>query len=500
MSWIVLLLCTVATCAALEVKYHRGLVVLAFRKVVEDGDFLVAETDTDDPTFLFSLNITRPHMVFALANIRQPVILRHLRANHVLVSESEPLQADALSPMHGHLSLTTNLKEMSITWISNATTNPLVRWGLSAVSLNNNAPAVNLTYKISDMCAAPATDPHNFLDPGIIYTAVMTNLPYDTDIFYAYGSAAGWSPVSHFRLKAPATSAMKFIAFGDLGVAPHQQPAAVSTERMMQHLNTTELVVHVGDISYARGHAYIWEQFFNEIQPVSTRVPYMTSIGNHEFDFKGQPFKPSWSTYSTDSGGECGVPYVARFAMPYPDHSRALHNRSLYYSFNYGPVHFAMLDSESDFLPGSPQFKWLNADLAAVDRRATPFVIVTNHRPLYDSSWGGLLPEVEHVRQSLEPVLVQYAVDVVLVGHIHVYQRSCRVIAGVCNSRGPVHVTIGMAGNIAQTPWLDEPAWLVTRSLNHGIGLFTVANSTAMRVQFERDTTGVIEDDFWVYR
>jgi len=59
---------------------------------------------------------------------------------------------------------------------------------------------------------------------------------------------------------------------------------------------------------------------------------------------------------------------------------------------------------------------------------------------------------------------------------------------------------IGMAGNISQGPWARVPEWLQKRSLNHGIGLFNVVNSTAMKVQFQRDTTGDIEDEFWIYR
>lgn len=299
-----------------------------------------------------------------------------------------------------------------------------------------------------------------------------------------------------------ALSATQFrmIAFGDMGVSPHQAPAEFSALRIIERLNTTDIVVHIGDISYARGHAYEWDQFFKEIEPISTRVPYMTGIGNHEYDYIGQPFKPSWSSYSTDSGGECGVPYMARFAMPYLDNDRTFRNRTLYYSFHYGPLHIVMLDSESDFLQGSPQHTWLQKDLAGVDRRATPFVIVTSHRPLYDSSWGGLLPEVTFLRDAIEPLLEQYSVDLVLVGHIHVYQRSCRVLNNKCNSKGPVHLTIGMAGNIAQTPWNGEPEWLITRSLNHGIAVFTVTNSTAMHIQFVRDTTNVVEDDFWLTR
>lgn len=69
---------------------------------------------------------------------------------------------------------------------------------------------------------------------------------------------------------------------------------------------------------------------------------------------------------------------------------------------------------------GSKQWRWLDADLASVDRSQTPFVIVTGHRPLYTSSlqedkFGAGL--IEHI----QPVLLQHRVDVYLSG------QSCAV-------------------------------------------------------------------------
>ena len=90
-----------------------------------------------------------------------------------------------------------------------------------------------------------------------------------------------------------------------------QQPALNTTRLVIGQLNQTDFVLHVGDISYAEGYAsvvsikgtvrvykipvshiqgnfilfYQWDDFFDLIQPVSTRVPYMVCIGNHERDY-----------------------------------------------------------------------------------------------------------------------------------------------------------------------------------------------------------------------
>lgn len=55
------------------------------------------------------------------------------------------------------------------------------------------------------------------------------------------------------------------------------------------------------------------------------------------------------------AGGECGVPYAARYYTPPPFTGEPRGPRTSYYSFNAGPVHFLLLDSESPGGPGSPQ-------------------------------------------------------------------------------------------------------------------------------------------------
>jgi hypothetical protein len=61
-----------------------------------------------------------------------------------------------------------------------------------------------------------------------------------------------------------------------------------------------------------------------------------------------------------------------------------------------GPVHILSLNSEIDMAPGSAQYAFAQADLAAVNRTRTPFVVMQWHRPMYsaaspssnDFQWG----------------------------------------------------------------------------------------------------------------
>jgi len=59
----------------------------------------------------------------------------------------------------------------------------------------------------------------------------------------------------------------------------------------------------------------------------------------------------------------------------------------------------------------------------------------------------------DYMRDSLEHLMVQYNVNLALWGHVHKYERTCGVSNFTCaedDSDAPVHVVIGMAGNVSQ--------------------------------------------------
>ena len=77
--------------------------------------------------------------------------------------------------------------------------------------------------------------------------------------------------------------------------------------------------------------------------------------------------------------------------------------------------------TELDFSKGSPQYKWLEADLKAVDRSKTPWVVLNGHRPIYTTSIigsqpAGVLTVAKDLQLALEDLLYKYNVDVTFHG------------------------------------------------------------------------------------
>jgi len=385
--------------------------------------------------------------------------------------------------------------------------NSNVRWGFAANNLTHSSLASSHTYAIDDMCGAPANDPKSWVDPGWMYDAEMNIAPGSLSqiVFYDFGNATHRSLVHSFTWGPKSQSSTSFIAYGDMGTGSDRDKN--STAEILSHLEGVDVVVHVGDISYAMGHGSKWEQWFNEIEPVSTQVPYHVVLGNHEFDWPGQSFKPLAFSYMKDSGGECGIPHDKRFHMPGPRFKTPgdflTGSPNIYHSFEVGPdgfgVHFSLISSEHDMMKGSEQYDWLAADLAAVNRTKTPWLVFAQHRPYYGTTIVRILPEYGIMRRTLEPLLVQHHVDLVLTGHIHQYQRTCPMVDLRCNASGPVYMVVGTAGATTQVPWAPKPDWLVARSDQFGIPKF-VANATHMHVRWFRDIDGTIGDEFYIMK
>ncbi len=136
-------------------------------------------------------------------------------------------------------------------------------------------------------------------------------------------------------------------------------------------------------------------------------------------------FHPVWGDYGDDSMGECGRPIYERFHMP--DTGESL----FWYSFDYGAAaHVIHISTEHDYTPGSPQYHWLERDLASVDRSRTPWVIVAGHRPVYTSEdYPDDYRVSLHMQSSFEGLLHTYGVDFYIGGHYH---GQCISYAAVC--------------------------------------------------------------------
>jgi hypothetical protein len=153
------------------------------------------------------------------------------------------------------------------------------------------------------------------------------------------------------------------------------------------------------------------------------------------------------------------VNYVAQFAFPQEVSPDELAQGEEWYSFDYGNAHFVVLNdsvADSSVIAGS-QATWLRADLAAVDRSVTPWIIVSHHRSFY--TCRSTHSPATNLRTAWQPIFDEFAVDFVVNGHNHVYERSLPIRGllegeGQLAAAGPNGIPTHEAGRPSGTIYL----------------------------------------------
>ncbi|CAA0110088.1 Uncharacterised protein [Zhongshania aliphaticivorans] len=252
----------------------------------------------------------------------------------------------------------------------------------------------------------------------------------DRPLRYRVGSdEGGWSPV--YVIMPSPRDEWSFIHFGDHGVG--ELPQLVTAEIMR---TPADLLMLAGDLSYANGDQPIWDLWFEQMEPLLARRITMAAPGNHEQkDFGGDAFKnrfthPDKPLSSPFGSGDLG---------------------SAFYSFDFNRVHFLVTTAGALIEDGTLPEELINieADLAnAALRRLRgeiDFIIVMQHFTIWTDQLDRSPANFTLVALE-ENIFIRYGVDIVIVGHDHVYQRSTAMALGLPNPLGYVQMLVGTGG------------------------------------------------------
>jgi hypothetical protein len=177
--------------------------------------------------------------------------------------------------------------------------------------------------------------------------------------------------------------------------------------------------------------------YMNWFQNVTATVPYMVTPGNHESECHSPACVINHKEYGLPLSNFSAFNH--RWSMPSVESGGHQHS-NMWYSFNFGTVHYVSLNTETDF-PGAGEehtgdsgmknlpaggfghkgeyLQWLENDLkqAAAARQsqtanARPWIVAIGHRPFKD------------IAETAGPLFSQYGVDIYFAGHAHSYSRS----------------------------------------------------------------------------
>lgn len=396
-------------------------------------------------------------------------------------------------PEQVHLSVTSDPSEMIVTFVTGEKITPTVQWDLRNCHPGDSEGEVAVPYG-SDDCqftySAVGTS-RTYTQAswnGQIHEVKLTGLEPSTTYWYRVGDPNfDWS-THNFNFTTPPKigssndpGIYKFIAFGDMGASDVSDINMFQLEKLAQ-AGDIDVILHAGDISYANGYQYVWDDYMRKVEFFSAYVPYMTAVGNHELFYNFTSFKE-------------------RFSMP---GSSSNSNTNMYFSFNYGRAHIIAYSFEEYGglapemqPPNGVEYNWLLRDLemasSSENRTNYPWIIMYGHRPFYCSSTPGnddipCVVEASRYRSWIEPLIHEYSVDLVIQAHVHDYERTYPVYNNTLvtksydNPGAATYVVVGTGGNREGNGNGDNfgnpEDWSAANSNDIGFAFMNITNST----------------------
>lgn len=326
-----------------------------------------------------------------------------------------------------HLSLGDDARSTrSVTWFTDGIEAPA-----SVLEFDSVTPDMSPA-DVARMPLSMRVDASADATPGVeafTHRATATAIDPTLPMRYRVGSeASGWSAVN--VVQPTPTGDFSFVHFGDHGTSHRAQ---MLTQRVLE--DEFDLLLMAGDLSYANGNQPIWDTWFDQNEALFSQKVLMAAPGNHEEE------------------DDAGNTFKNRFTHPNPWTGNVFGSNagSTFYSFDYNRVHFLVTTAGAliNDLTLPEELLAIETDLAmAAARRAAgdiDFIVVMQHFTIWTDQ-DGRSPMNPTLVALEENIIVRYGVDLLLVGHDHVYQRSVPMAFGLPNPFGYVQMMVGTGG------------------------------------------------------
>ena len=271
------------------------------------------------------------------------------------------------------------------------------------------------------------------------HQVAVTDLTPGTAYTYRVGDrAAGvWSAPCAF-VTDDRDAAFSFITVADVQASSQEDflHAAETLQSAVETLPDAEFIVNLGDYVNDNTNEE-WDAYFRAFAPYNNAFTGVPVAGNHDGNITNKLntfcFRNTFCLDKTDNRSIEGV----------------------YYSFDYGNAHFAVLNTNDMYPMSQAQKNWLRNDMNGSD---ATWKILLMHRSLYSAGKNINKPDTIVMRDVLLPIIDELGIDVVLSGHDHMYMRT-DFVKGEKRVGGVTYVTETFGGE--QTTFAVDPAGTV---------------------------------------
>jgi hypothetical protein len=270
-----------------------------------------------------------------------------------------------------------------------------------------------------------------------LHEVQLKNLEPGKEYEYRVGykdKRSSWHPLSTFQ-----GTTFTVLIFPDSQSADYSGWAALARKAYQDHANAS-FFVNMGDLVDNGEQASQWDAWFTAVSPMIEAIPVVPVMGNHE------TYNMDWKVRQPES-------YLHFFSLPSGDPD---HYKNEFYSFDYGAVHFVVLNTQSSELaPWEPnltkdQITWFRKDMTSTNKKwkvvimhKDPFQYAFNNRPGRHREEG-----FSEEGRTWMPLFDEYGVDVVLSAHLHTFRDRGHVFGFERSAQGPLYILTGIAGDV----------------------------------------------------
>lgn len=319
--------------------------------------------------------------------------------------------------------------QMTVMWQLDTVISTIINWGET------------LTYDNSDTVLEFGND-HQF-------KFTINGLNPETKYFYKVSIDSINKTGSFYTAKRDTSKNVSFYIYGDTRDNPDIQNNV--TGEILAQINNDPLsqtfCLMAGDcVGFGRTEDAWQNQFFDQSysnnELLKRSLPLIIARGNHE---------------NFDTNYNCGNATIFYKYWTYSFADSSTNGNDMYHSFDYGPVHIAVLDqyNNNSYDPGeiSPtELAWLQSDLSNSNK---PWKFILLHEPgwsadsISKSGHGNNLD----VQNNIQPLCIQYGVQAIFGGHNHYYAH--------CLVDSIHHFTLGGGGAPLYSPFYTSGGYVV---------------------------------------
>lgn len=269
-----------------------------------------------------------------------------------------------------------------------------------------------------------------------VHRVKLTGLSPNTQYHYRASQDGAWSNDKAFYSAVEPGTPFKFAAYADTRTYPVDHNGIAGLVKAQNPRFTILCGDPCDNSSYT---SFKTEWFVSNELALQATAPTYNSTGNHE----------TWGTNTQ-----------AFFQSP-----ASTSATQAYYSFDYGDVHFVNINCYTTYSVGSTQYNWVAGDLASSTK---PWKIVFFHNPAYCCGDGH--GEDATMIQYSNNIFVPRNVDLVLTGHLHVYQHN--LVSGIN------HLVIGTAGAPFHVPCTPPKSYTILSAQQKHYAILDVTPTT----------------------